>query len=174
MRYMKFFILALFVFSMVSMSEAALPKKGSIAVIAQNNQEVDSTTTDFVTNVIINRLLGNGYKIVDRKALERIRRDKATVLALEGNVEAIMKLSSQYGYSTLLTVQVGEIQSWRDDFGFYGAIASIMAKAMASNGSIIYADEAESKEVGHRKTEVIQSAVRAASQLAADRMIEVK
>jgi len=164
---MKLFVLAIFVISMASMSDAALPKKGNVVVIVYGNHQVSSSTIDLVENTIINRLLGNGYKVVDREIQRRIRREKALELAMNDDVEAIKRLGSQYGYSTLLTVQIGDIRYWRDNYGFVESTASLMTKAMAtSNGVIIYSDSVSISKVDHREVDASQLAVEAASLLA--------
>ena len=170
-RILKLALLALLIVSIAPISEAALPKQGNIVVIVHG--QVDSATINYVENIIINRLLGNGYKVVDRELQARIRREQAARLALDGNVEAIMKLGSRFGYSTLLSVQIA-VRHRSDNYGFHGATASIIAKANAtSNGSIIYAETVSSKEEkGFSNDEVVQLAVESVSLLAANRMVD--
>ena len=89
-------------------AHAALPN-GSIAVLVKSASAQEAAQT---ASVFTRQLLAKGYKVVDPKKLEAIRRSKAAALALDGNVDAIMKLGRQYGFSTMITAQV-ETESHR-------------------------------------------------------------
>ncbi len=81
----------------VSLGEAGsppLPKGKTIAVLVKGTQSHAAAAR----SILLKGLIDGGYRAVDEKQLERIRRSKAAALALEGNVEAILKLGRTYGF----------------------------------------------------------------------------
>jgi hypothetical protein len=147
--------------------EAAIPQKGSVAVLVKGPSEQHAASTE---SIITGQLLMNGYKIVDPKVLNRIRRDKAAVLALEGNVDAIMKLGRTYGFSTLVSARVEAGAPVLNEFKLYTGTASAAVMATASNGSRLYADTVSGKQVGYTPDEARQKSIEAAAKLAVERM----
>ena len=117
-------------------------------------------------------MIAKGYKVVDPKKLEAIRRSKAAALALDGNVDAIMKLGRQYGFSTLITAQVEAGRPVLNEFELYTGTSSIAVMVTASNGSQIYADTVAGKQVGYTPSEAQQKSLEAAAALAVKRMTE--
>lgn len=150
-----------------SAADAAIPKNGSIAVLVKgpSQQHVASATA-----IITKQLIASGYKVVDPKKLEQIRKNKAAALALDGNVEAIMKLSSQYGFSTLVAAQAESGEPMINEFKLYTGTSSVAVIVTGSNGAQLYADTVSGKQVGYTQSEAAQKALEAAAKLAADRM----
>ena len=149
-------------------ANAALPK-GSIAVLAKSASAQEAAQT---ASVFTRQLIAKGYKVVDPKKLEAIRRSKAAALALDGNVDAIMKLGRQYGFSTLITAQVEAGRPVLNEFELYTGTSSIAVMVTASNGSQIYADTVAGKQVGYTPSEAAQKSLEAAAALAVKRMTE--
>ncbi len=149
-------------------SHAALPK-GSIAVLAKSASAQEAAQT---ASIFTRQLIAKGYKVVDPQKLEAIRRSKAAALALDGNVDAIMKLGKQYGFSTLITAQVEAGRPVLNEFQLYTGTSSVAVMVTASNGSQIYADTVAGKQVGYTPSEAQQKSLEAAAALAVKRMTE--
>ena len=149
-------------------AHAALPN-GSIAVLVKSASAQEAAQ---VASVFTRQLLAKGYKVVDPKKLEAIRRSKAAALALDGNVDAIMKLGRQYGFSTLITAQSEAGRPVLNEFQLYTGTSSIAVMVTASNGSQIYADTVAGKQVGYTPSEAQQKSLEAAAALAVKRMTE--
>ena len=147
---------------------AALPK-GSIAVLVKSASAQEAAQT---ASVFTRQLIAKGYKVVDPQKLEAIRRSKAAALALDGNVDAIMKLGKQYGFSTMITVQVEAGRPVLNEFQLYTGTSSVAVMVTASNGSQIYADTVAGKQVGYTPSETQQKSLEAAAALAIKRMTE--
>ena len=149
-------------------ASAALPK-GSVAVLVRgpSDQHVSAATS-----IITKKLIQNGYKVVDPKKLDAIRRSKAAALALDGNVDAIMKLSRQYGFSTLVGAQVEAPDAVLNEFKLFTSVASIAVMVTDSGGRQVYADTAMGKQVGYTPAEAAQKALEAAANAAADGMLQ--
>lgn len=149
-------------------AHAALPN-GSIAVLVKSASAQEAAQT---ASVFTRQLLAKGYKVVDPKKLEAIRRSKAAALALDGNVDAIMKLGRQYGFSTMITAQVEAGSPVLNEFQLYTGTSSVAVMVTASNGSQIYADTVAGKQVGYTPSEAKQKSLEAAAALAVKRMTE--
>ena len=149
-------------------AHAVLPK-GSIAVLSKSASAQEAAQ---VASVFTRQLLAKGYKVVDPKKLEAIRRSKAAALALDGNVDAIMKLGRQYGFSTMITAQVEAGSPVLNEFQLYTGTSSVAVMVTASNGSQIYADTVAGKQVGYTPSEAKQKSLEAAAALAVKRMTE--
>ena len=149
-------------------AHAALPN-GSIAILVKSASAQEAAQT---ASVFTRQLLARGYKVVDPKKLEAIRRSKAAALALDGNVDAIMKLGRQYGFSTMITAQVEAGSPVLNEFELYTGTSSVAVMVTASNGSQIYADTVAGKQVGYTPSEAKQKSLEAAAALAVKRMTE--
>ena len=149
-------------------AHAALPN-GSIAILVKSASAQEAAQ---VASVFTRQLLAKGYKVVDPKKLDAIRRSKAAALALDGDVDAIMKLSRQYGFSTLITAQSEAGRPVLNEFQLYTGTSSIAVMVTASNGSQIYADTVAGKQVGYTPSEAQQKSLEAAAALAVKRMTE--
>ncbi|MDR1509764.1 MAG: hypothetical protein LBS53_09000 [Synergistaceae bacterium] len=147
---------------------AVLPKKGAIAVIVTGPAQYLQTADAIISKGLIAR----GYKIVDNATLEKIKRDKAARLALDGNVEAILRLSSQYKYSVLLKATISDLRTVRDEFGFYKGTAILDVTAIASDASIIFADSISKSKPGHTQQDVIRASLELAANSAVEKMTD--
>ena len=148
-------------------AEAALPNN-SFAVLANGISEQHNKTTEAI---ITRQLIAKGYKVVDPQKLESIKRDKIARLALAGDVEAILKLSSGHG-ATMIVVQVEAGYPVINEFQLYTGTSSLAVSVGAPNGSIIYADTVMSKQVGYSPDEAAQKAVEAAAKKAVANMTQ--
>ena len=143
-------------------AEAALPRDSSFAVLANGPSAMHVRTTEAV---LTRQLLARGYRVVDPQRLDAIRRDRAARLALEGNVDAILRLSSGHG-ATMIVVQVEAGEPRLNEFRLYTGTASLALTVGAPNGSIIYADTARGRQVGYTSDEAAQMAIEAAASVA--------
>ncbi|MDR1649490.1 MAG: CsgG/HfaB family protein [Synergistaceae bacterium] len=146
---------------------APLPKKGSIAVLVKGPSEQHTASA---LAIMVQHLTARGYKVVDQNKLAQIRKSKAAQYALEGNVDAIMKLSSQYGIGTTITVNVTAGQPVENEFQLQTGTASAAVKAVSSGGALLYGDTVSGKQVGYTPDEASQKALEAAVMLAVERM----
>ncbi len=190
-KVLKVFGALLFVLALnVSAFAAGLAKNRSTAVVLhdnnaparyESNTEWDrhggsSSTTygapikgaSIATEVIRKALIGSGFKVVDEKRLASIRKQKAAQLALDDNIEAIKKLSSQYGIGQYVTGTVTVQRGARNEFGLYTGGATIALKAYSSSGKYILAETATTKEIGYTEDEAAVKSVQTAAQQIAD------
>lgn len=151
-----------------SSARAALPD-GSIAVLTKGPSAQHAAS---VASIITRELIAKGHKVVDPKRLDAIRRSKAAALALEGNVDAIIKLSKQYGFSTMITAQLQAGKPVLNEFQLYTGTSSIAVMATTSAGQVVYADTVMGKQVGYTPDEAAQKSIEAAAKLAVQRMLQ--
>jgi len=150
-------------------SLAAIPKAGSIAILTKGPSAQHMAS---VASILTRELISNGYKVVDPATLEQIRRNKAAEAALRGDVNAIMNLGRQYGFSTMITATLEAGMSVLNEFQLHTGTSSIAIMAMSSGGQMIYADTVSGKQVGYTADEAEQKAIEAAARVAAKRMLE--
>lgn len=150
-------------------ADAAIPKKGSVAVLVKGPSAQHAASA---ASIVTQQLIAKGYKVVDPQKLESIRRSKAAALALDGNVEAIMKLGKQYGFSTMVAVQVQAGNPVINEFKLYTGTASAAVMVTGSNGAQLYADTVSGKQVGYSPDEARQKSLEAAATLAVNRMTQ--
>ncbi len=144
-------------------ARAELPKGKTIAVLVKGPSHAA-----LARSILIRALLDEGYKAVDERQLERIRENKAAILALEGNVEAIMELGRTFSFSVLLSGSISLPQPVRNEFGLFTAMATVSATACtASNARQIAAGSASAKEIGYTADEAARKAVETATRSAA-------
>lgn len=148
---------------------ADIPKRGSIAILTRGVSEQHAAS---VASILTRELIRSGYKVVDPDTLAAIRRNKAARLALDGNVDAIMKLGKQYGFSTMITADLEAGKPVRNEFDLYTGTSSIAIMVMSSGGQMIYADTVMGKQVGYTRDEAAQKSIEAAAKLAVKRMME--
>jgi PAS domain-containing protein len=148
---------------------ASLPKNGSIAVLAMGPSDQHAVS---VAAILTRELIANGYKVVDPDTLAAIRRNKAARLALDGDVDAIMKLTKQYGFSTMITAQLKAGRPVVNEFQLYTGTSSIAIMVMSSGGQMIYADTVMGKQVGYTPDEAAQKSIEAAAKSAVKKMME--
>ncbi|MDI9369831.1 MAG: hypothetical protein GX181_04075 [Synergistaceae bacterium] len=169
-RFTRFCALACLavLFCLATSGHAALPS-GSIAVLTKGPS---AQHTASVASILTSELIAKGHKVVDPKRLEQIRRNKAAALALEGNVDAIMKLSKQYGFSTMITARLQAGKPVLNEFQLYTGTSSIAVMATTSGGQVIYADTVMGKQVGYTPDEAAQKSIEAAAKLAVQKMLQ--
>lgn len=144
-------------------ARAELPKGKTIAVLVKGTSHAP-----LARSILVRALLDEGYKAVDEKQLERIRQNKAAILALEGNIEAIMALGRTFGFSVLLSGSVSVPSPVRNEFGLFTATATVSATACtASNARQVAAGSASAKEIGYTADEAARKAVEVATRSAA-------
>jgi len=148
-------------------AEAALPKN-SFAVLANGPSAQHNKSTEAL---ITRQLLDKGYKVVDPKKLEAIKKDRIARLALAGDVDAILKLSSGHG-ATMIVVQVEAGWPVVNEFKLFTGTSSLAVTVGAPNGSIIYADTVSGKEVGYTPHEAAQKCIESAAKRAVAKMTE--
>ena len=146
-----------------------LSKTGSIAVLVKGEWEHHNAS---VAALVSQRLVAKGYKVVDEKKLAAIRQSKAAMAALNGDVDAIIRLSSQYGVGTTITLNAQAGAPARNEFNLMTGTASVAVMAVTSGGSIVYSDTVQGKQVGYTSDEAAQKAIEAAALLAVDRMTQ--
>jgi hypothetical protein len=168
-QYLIFTVILSSLLIMSACAHAALPAKGSIAILTKGPSEQHTAS---VASILTRELVANGYKVVDPNTLAAIRRNKAARLALDGNVDAIMKLGKQYGFSTMITAQLEAGRPVVNEFDLYTGTSSIAIMVMSSGGQMIYADTVMGKQVGYTRDEAAQKSIEAAAKLAVSRMME--
>jgi hypothetical protein len=147
---------------------APLPKKGTIAVLVKGVSEQHNAS---VAALVSQRLAANGYKIVDSQKLAAIRRSKAAMAALDGDVDALVRINSQYQVGTAITINAQAGRSVVNEFGLYTGTASVAIMAV-SGSNMVYSDTVQSKKVQYAPDEAAQAAIEAAALLAVDRMTQ--
>ena len=144
-----------------------LSKKGTVGVVVEG---VDYHHNVTVAALVCQRLNAKGYKVVDKKTLAAIRDHKMAIAALNGDTDAIIKLSSQYGVGTMITLNA-DATEWVNEFGRWTGSASVTVKAISSSGKIVYADTVRGKQLGGAG-EAAQKAIEDAAIQAVERMTQ--
>jgi len=168
----KYLVLAVVLGSLFLVSASAfadLSNKGSIAILTKGPSQQHAAS---VAAILTRELIGKGYKVVDLDTLAAIKRNKTSALALDGNVDAIMKLGKQYGFSTMITAQLQAGQPVLNEFKLYTGTSSLAVMVMSSGGQMIYADTVMGKQVGYTPDEAAQKSIESAAKLAVKRMME--
>ena len=155
-------------FACLGSAEAAIPKKGSVAIVVGGEDELHAMSAQ---SIFLRELRAAGYKVVDEKTLNAMRKSAAGRLALEGNVDAIKKLSSQYGISTFVTAYIRAGSPVKNEFQLYTGTASIAVEAR-SGADMIFGDTASGKQVGYTPDEAKQKTVEAAASVAVKKMTQ--
>jgi hypothetical protein len=145
---------------------APLPKKGNIAVLVKGVSEHHNNA---VVALVSQRLAAKGYKVVDSQKLANIRKSKAAMAALDGNVDAIIKINSQYQVGTTITISAQAGQPVENEFGLQTGTASAAVTAV-SGSSVVYSDTVQGKQLGYTPDEAAQKSIEAAALLAVERM----
>ena len=148
---------------------ASIPRTGSIAILTRGPSEQHAAT---VATIMARELIANGYRVAAPDTMSAIRRNRAAALALEGNVDAIMNLGRQYGFSTMITAQLEAGRPVVNEFQLYTGTSYIAVMAMSSGGQMIYADTVMGRQVGYTPHEAAQKSIEAAAQLAVRRIME--
>ena len=144
-------------------AHAAIPKQGSVAIVVGGVDEMHAASAQAI---FVRVLRANGYSVVDEATLNSMRRSEAGRLALEGNVQAILNLSSRYGISTFVTAMIRADQPRINQFNLYTGTATIAVQARAG-ANMIYGDTVSGREVGYTEGEASQKSIEAAADVAA-------
>lgn len=148
-----------------------LPRTGDIAVVVDGSDAQHVMTAEAS---IIEMLVSRGYRVVDEAKMKKIRaaaaKAKAARLALEGNVEGILKINS--GYSAAATI-VARVQAGKpvvNEFELYTCTSSAAIMAVTSRGTKLGGKTAQGKQVGYTEDEAQQKAIDAAVQAGMSQM----
>jgi len=125
-----------------------------------------------VAALVSQRLTARGYRVVDPGRLAAIRQHRIAIAALDGDIDAIIRLSSQFGVGTTITINAHAGQPVVNEFNLLTGTASVAVMAITSAGNIIYSDTVQGKQVGYSPHEASQKAVEAAALLAVNRMTQ--
>ena len=151
---------------------ANISKSGSIAILTKSDGgRYAEQHAAAVAAILTRELVANGYKVVDPETLANIRKSKAAAAALNGDVDAIIKLSKQYGYSTTITAQLQAGRPMVNEFQLYTGTSSLAVMVMSSSGQMIYADTVMGKQVGYTPDEAAQKSIESAAKVAVKRII---
>ena len=162
---------SLFVMSVPA--QANLSKSGSIAILTKSDgSKYGVQHAAAVAAIMTSELIANGYKVVNPDTLAAIRKNKAAEAALNGDVDAIIRLSKQYGYSTTITAQLKAGRPVLNEFQLYTGTSSLAIMVMSSGGQMIYADTVMGKQVGYTSDEAAQKSIEAAAKTAVQRIIK--
>ena len=111
-------------------------------------------------------LVSHGYRVVDEAKMKKIRaaaaKAKAARLALEGNVEGILKISSGYSAAATVVARVQAGKPVQNEFELYTCTSSVALMAVTSNGTKLGGKTAQGKQVGYTEDEAQQKAIDAA------------
>lgn len=149
-----------------SAAHSAIPKKGSVAIVVGGYYEQHILS---VQAIFVRELRANGYRVVDEKKLAEMRRSEAARLALEGDVDAIMRLGSKYRVDTVITANIEEGRPMLNPFEMFTGTASIVVLA-SSGANMIYGDTSFAKKVGYTPDEAVLKSVEAAATAAAKKL----
>ena len=141
-------------------SSIPVPRDKTIAVLVKGN----ASHAAAARAILVKSLIEGGYRAVDEKQLERIRQNKAAALALEGNVDAILRLGRTYGFSFLLSGSLSVPRAVQNEFGLFTATATISVTVCGSgDGKQVFAETGSAKEIGYTPDEAGQKAAEAAA-----------
>lgn len=148
---------------------AALSKKEPIAVVIHDgtaSPDGSGQSLGTAEATILEILLAEGYNVVNPKKMEEIRRSQAARLALEGDVEAIMKLRSQYGLGFFVSGRVSLPEARQNEFGLFTATAELAVEAYAtSTGRYVFSGTTSGKQLGYSAGEAREKALQEAARL---------
>ncbi len=166
-------ILLCCVFLFGGLAEAEkLPKGKNIAMVIYETVGGYQATaaTGSAEAIIKQALINNGYPVVNESELAKIRQSKAAMLALDGNVDAILSLGKTYGIRIFLSGKATMQRAQQNEFGLYTSTAVLAVQAYsATNGKYIFSHTTNAKEVGYTPDEASQKALnKAAASMAQD------
>ena len=140
-------------------NRSVLPKKGDIAVVVEGSDDYKAR----VETLIVEMLVSRGYRVVNEAKMKAIRaaaaRAKAARLALEGNVEGIMRISSGYSVAATVVAHVTTGGTKENEFGLFTGTATSEIMAVRSNGTKLGGKTAETKQVGYTEDETVRKAI---------------
>jgi hypothetical protein len=163
----------------ISMAEAALPKKGEVAVVAVGMNAYSKEFTHIVEDSVIQELLSSGYKVVDEAKKQKIRaavaQRKADIAYLNGDVDALMKISFSYSVNAAIAVRfrVDKPENTIDTGKSKGYTASVTVTFNAKNSGGDYTRASASPIMttgagGTSAKAVNRAVISAASKIAAE------
>ena len=143
-----------------TLNRSVLPKKGDIAVVVEGDDDQQIRT---VETIIIETLVSRGYRVVDEAKMKRIRvaaaRAKAARLALEGNVEGILKINAGYSAAATVIARIKVGKPVLNEFQLYTCSSMATLMAVTSNGTKLGGKNAQSKQIGYTEEEAAQKAL---------------
>jgi hypothetical protein len=159
--------------SRAAAQKPALPKKGDIVVVVDGS---DDQHRSIVESVIVQEIVGRGYRVVDEKKMKQIRQSaaarKAVQLALAGDMAGLAKLSGSYNASAVIALRVEAGQPRENEFSLYTGTASVTFVVKISGGSqSTGSNSASAKKVGYTEEEAARLAVEEAARMAAEKML---
>ena len=141
---------------------SVLPKAGDIAVVVEGADEYKARAETLIVEMLVQR----GYRVVNEAKMKSIRaaaaRAQAARMALEGNVEGIMRISSGYSVAATVVAHISAGQAKENSFGLCTGTASAEIMAVRSNGMKLGGKTSQSKQVGFTEDETLRKAVDAA------------
>ena len=141
---------------------AVLPRAGDIAVVVEGADEFRARAETLIVEMLVQR----GYRVVNEAKMKSIRaaaaRAQAARLALGGNVEGIMRISSGYSVAATVVAHISAGQAKENSFGLCTGTASAEIMAVRSNGMKLGGKTSQSKQVGFTEDETLRKAVDAA------------
>ena len=144
-------------------NRSVLPRKGDIAVIVEGYDAQHVRTAEAM---IVEQLASHGYRVVDEAKMKRIRaaaaKAKAARLALEGNVEGILKINASYNAAATVIARVQAGEPVLNEFQLYTGTASAAIMAVTSKGVKLGGKSTMGKQVGYTIDEAQQKAIDAA------------
>ena len=144
-------------------ASAAIPNQGPVAIVVGGVDEMHIMSAQVI---FINQLRTSGYRVVDESTLNQMRRSEAGRLALQGDVKAILNLSSRYGISTFITAYITAGRPVVNEFQLYTGTATIAVQARRG-ADLIYGDTVSGRQVGYSRDEAAQKSIETAAVLAA-------
>ncbi|QTX33279.1 hypothetical protein KAR29_05175 [Aminithiophilus ramosus] len=167
-------LLLLFLFS-PSAAQSALPKKGTVAlVLHEGSASLDGSgqTLGTAEATVLEILLQNGYSVVNPRRMEEIRRSKAARAALDGDVDAILRLGSQYGVGFFVSGRAKLPQPRQNEFGLFTATADIAVEAYSTaTGKYVFSGTASGKQLGYSAGEALEKALTEAARAMAASLV---
>ncbi len=154
----KIILSLILVLSLGGAAFAGLPHGGRVAVMFNNH---------LAEAKVMDELINAGYNVVDKAQLDRIRRSRAAILALQGKAEAIMRLGRLYriAYFVKGRARVGEARE--NEFGLYTATASLSIQAYRTRDARFLLSKAFSaKAIGYTPSEAQRKALLKAASMA--------
>jgi hypothetical protein len=162
----------------IAPADAALPKKGDIAVVAVPMNGESRDYVDIVENAVIEKLTSSGYKVVDEARKKKIRaavaQRKADAAYLNGDVDALMKISFGYSVGATIAVSFRVDRPVVNEFKLYTGTASLTFNSKTSGGDFSLASSAPitAKQVGYSEDEAKTKAISAAAAKAAESLLK--
>ncbi|MBQ6971215.1 MAG: hypothetical protein IJP86_02540 [Synergistaceae bacterium] len=140
-----------------------LPRRGDIGVVVDGSNPQHVAIAEAM---IIEELASRGYRVVDEAKMKRIRmaaaRAQAARYALEGNVEAILRINAHYSAAATIVAHVEAGNPERNEFKLYTGTASVALLAVTSGGKKLGGKTADAKVVAYTADETRQKALKQA------------